>query len=251
VSSPDHPSSPDQLPDEPVTTRLPPVDASVPEAAGAEPKKVAPPTIWEQMGGPMGMLDSGLPVVVFVIVNAIGSLGWAIGAALAAGLVIAAARLIRHKPVTQAVAGLFGVGIAAFIAHRTGSAKGYFLFGIWSFAAYGTVLLLSILVRWPLIGVLWESVNGRGKLWRANRKLVRRYDFATAVWVVVFAARFVVQNRLYDANQVGWLATARLLMGYPLYFLAILATVLIVGSANGMTLPSRKGKLAARRSDRK
>ena len=89
----------------------------------------APVTIWEQMGG----------------------------------LLIAAVRLIRHKPVTQAVAGLFGVGLAAFIAHRTGSAKGYFLFGIWSFAAYGSLLLVSILVRWPLIGVLWEGVNGRGR----------------------------------------------------------------------------------------
>ena len=79
-----------------------------PAAATAVPadRKPAPPTLWEQMGGPMGMLDSGLPVVVFVLVNAITSLGWAIGAALAAGLVIAAVRLIRHKPVTQAVAGL-------------------------------------------------------------------------------------------------------------------------------------------------
>ncbi len=197
------------------------------------------PTMWEQMGGPMGMLDSGLPVVVFVVVNAIGSLGWAIGAALLAGLVIAAVRLVRHKPVTQAVAGLFGVGLAAFIAYRTGSAKGYFLFGIWSFVVYGSALLLSILVRWPLIGVLWEGLNSRGSAWRSNRKLVRRYDYATAVWVVVFAARFGVQHQLYTANEVGWLATARLLMGYPVYLLAILVTVLIVGSASGMSLPSR------------
>ena len=186
----------------------------------------------------MGMLDSGLPVVVFVLVNAFGTLGWAIGAALAAGLVIAGLRLVRHKPVTQAIAGLFGVGIAAFIAYRTGSAKGYFLFGIWSYVAYGSALLISMLVRWPLIGVLWEGVNGRGSGWRADRKLVRRYDYATGVWVLVFGARFAVQNQLYSANEVGWLATARLLMGYPLYLLAILATVLIVGSANGMSLPS-------------
>lgn len=199
------------------------------------------PTVWEQMGGPMGMLDSGLPVVVFVLVNAIGHrLGWSIGAALAAGLLIATARLVRRKPVTQAVAGLFGVGIAAFIAYRTGSAKGYFLFGIWSYVLYGSLLLLSILARRPLIGVLWESVNGRGQGWRKDRKLVRRYDYATGVWVVVFAARFLVQHWLYAADQVGWLATTRLLMGYPVYLLAIVATVLIVGSANGMTLPSLK-----------
>ncbi len=206
--------------------------------ADGEPARPIAPTIWEQMGGPMGMLDSGLPVVVFVLVNAITSLGWAIGAALAAGLIIAGVRLVRHKPVTQAIAGLFGVGLAAFIAYRTGSAKGYFLFGIWSFVGYGSALLISILVRWPLIGVLWEGVNGRGSTWRSDRKLVRRYDYATAVWVLVFGARFVVQKQLYAANEVGWLATARLLMGYPLYLLAIVATVLIVGSANGMALPS-------------
>ena len=250
MSSPERPAASD-IPES--TAAAAPVEVTEPPAtehpATEHPSTpTAPPTIWEQMGGPMGMLDSGLPVVVFVLVNAIAhKLGWAIGAALAAGVVIAAARLIRHKPVTQAVAGLFGVGIAAFIAYRTGSAKGYFLFGIWSFVAYGAVLLASIVVRWPLIGVLWESINGRGTSWRRDRKLVRRYDYATAVWALVFAARFVVQNQLYAANQVGWLATARLLMGYPVYLLAIVATVLIVGSSNGMSLPSVKSMFGAKK----
>ncbi len=205
------------------------------EAAG-DPQP-GPATMWEQMGGPMGMVDSGLPVVVFVLVNALSSLGWAIGAAVTAGLAIAVVRLVRKKPVTQAIAGLFGVALAAFIAHRTGSAKGFFLVGIWTYVAYGSVLAISILVRWPLIGVLWESLNGRGTTWRSDRRSVRRYDLATMVWLAVFGLRFAVQHALYDSNQVGWLATARLLMGYPLYLLAVLATVLIVGSASGMKLP--------------
>ena len=237
-------SSPD-----PSAGRTGPPDVVGPAPDDAVLKKPAP-TVWEQMGGPIGMLDSGLPVVVFVLVNAIWHhLGWAIGSALAAGVLIAALRLIRHKPVTQAIAGLFGVGIAAFIAHRTGSAKGYFLFGIWSFVLYGSALLVSILVRWPLIGVLWESINGRGTTWRQDRKLVRRYDYATVVWVVVFGARFAVQNQLYQANEVGWLATARLVMGYPVYLIAIVLTVLIVGSANGMTLPSFRTMLKGKKSD--
>jgi len=241
----------------PVTGPVPRQDTADPDGGSAElPTRTEssevesivqkqPPTIWEQMGGPAGMVDSGLPVVVFVVVNAISSLGWAVAAALGTGALIAILRMVRHKPVTQAIAGLFGVGIAAFIAYRTGSAKGYFLFGIWSFIVYGSVLLLSILVRRPLIGVLWESLNGRGSRWRSDRKLVRRYDYATAVWVLVFALRFGVQNQLYEAGRVGWLATARLLMGYPLYLLAILATVLIVGSTNGMSLPSIRGKKSA------
>jgi hypothetical protein len=205
------------------------------------------PTIWEQMGGPMGLVDSGLPVVVFVVVNALAGLGWGIGAAVAAAALIAILRLVRGRPATQAISGLLGVGVAAFIAYRTGSAKGYFLLGIWSYVIYGGALLLSILVRWPLVGVLWESLNGRGTAWRRDRSLVRKYDLATGVWVLVFALRFLVQNQLYDSDKVGWLATARLLMGYPLFIVAIGVTVLIVGSAAGMRLP---GWMQRRQPDR-
>lgn len=188
----------------------------------------ATPTIWEQMGGPMGMVDSGLPVLVFVIVNAITSLTPAIYAALGAGVLIAVIRLMRKKPVTQAIAGLFGVGIAAFIAYKSGSAKGFFALGIWSYLVYGGALIASILVRWPLIGVIWEGINGRGSGWRQDRKLVRRYDWASAVWIAIFAARYLVQDSLYDSDQVGWLATAKIAMGYPLYFVGIGLTVWII-----------------------
>ena len=192
------------------------------------------PTLLDQMGGPMGMLDSGLRVVVFVVVNVMAGLTAGIIAALAAGVVIAAARLVRHKPVTQAIGGLVAVGIAAFIAYRVGSARGYFLFGIWTYLLYGAALALSVIVRWPLIGLAWESLNGRGRAWRADRRLRYRYDAATLVWVAVFALRYVVQQWLYGADQVGWLAGARLAMGYPLFVIAALATVVIVGSASGV-----------------
>ncbi len=218
-----------------------PVAAEVNDPAAESDQAVqqAPPTIWEQMGGPMGMIDSGLPVVVFIVANTIGGLGWGIGAALAAALVIAILRLVRKRPVTQAIAGLFGVGIAAFIAYRTDSAKGYFLLGIWSYLLYGGALLLSILVRWPLIGVIWEGINGKGTAWRSDRKLVRRYDYATFVWVLVFAARYLVQNYLYDTDQVGWLAAVRLLMGYPVYILAIAISVWIVAGGSAIVVPEK------------
>ncbi len=193
----------------------------------------------------MGMVDSGLPVVVFVIANALGGLGWGIGTALAAGVLIAGLRIARRRPVTQALAGLFGVGIAAFIAYRTGSAKGFFLLGIWSYLLYGGVLLLSILLRWPLVGVLWEGINGRGTRWRSDRRLVRRYDLATLIWVAVFAARYLVQSRLYDNDQVGWLAAVRLLMGYPVFIVAIALSVWVVAGSGGFRHASsqfRRGK---------
>lgn len=209
------------------------------EGAPHEPvQSAAESTLLAQMGGPMGMVDSGLPVVVFVLVNVLAGLTPAIIAALASGVVIAAIRLIRHKPVTQAIGGLFAVGIAAYIAHRTGSARGFFAFGIWTQALYGGAFLLSIIVRWPLIGILWEGLNGRGTAWRKDRSLLRRYDLATLVWVAVFALRFGVQQWLYGKGDdlIGWLAAARLGMGYPLFIVAILATIVIVGSATGTRL---------------
>ncbi len=214
---------------EPFSPAAADTDANDP-AIGGSPERAerTVPTIWEQMGGPMGMVDSGLPVVVFIVANTIGGLGWGIGAAVAAAVVIAIMRIARRRPVTQAVGGLFGVGVAAYIAYRTDSAKGYFLLGIWSYLLYGGALLLSIVVRWPLVGVIWELVNGRGRAWRRDRALVRRYDWATFVWVAVFAVRYLVQNYLYDNDQVGWLAAFRLIMGYPLFIVAIAVSVLIV-----------------------
>ena len=198
------------------------------------------------MGGPMGMVDSGLPVVVFIIANIIGGLGWGIGAAVATAVIIAILRIARHRPVTQAIGGLFGVGIAAFIAYKTGSAKGYFLWGIWLYLAYASGLLLSILIRWPLVGLVWEGINGKGTAWRRDKKLLRRYDWATFVWVVVFALRYLVQNYLYDTDQVGWLAAVRLLMGYPVFIVAIVLSAWIV--VGGHPIKLIKDALAARKA---
>lgn len=216
-----------------------------PEApAPAEPQM---PSTWQQMGGLSGILDSAIPVIVFVIANAIAGLGWAIGAAVAAAIGLSLWRLARKEPMSQAIGGLFGVAIAAYIAHRSGEAKGYFLLGIWSFAVYGAVLLVSILVRWPLVGVIWENLNGRGNAWRRNPSLVRKYDLATALWVVMCAARFVVQRWLYDTDQVGWLAVARIAMGYPLFIVVIIGTVLIVNSGSGKTWREQWREHAERR----
>jgi hypothetical protein len=191
------------------------------------------PTVLEQMGGVSGMLYSSLPVVVFVIVNfAAKNLMAAIISALAAAVVIGVVLAIRKGTIQPAISAVFGVGIAAFIAYKTGEAKGFFLFGIWQSVVYGGAFLLSIILRWPLAGVIWTFLNGRDRSWRSDKATVRDYDIATFVWALVFFARFVVQRWLYDEDQVGWLAVARLGMGYPLMAVALLATVWAVRRAD-------------------
>lgn len=188
-------------------------------------------TLLEQMGGISGLIYSSVPVLVFVLVNSFFGLTAAIWGSLGVAVAITVLRVVRKEPLQPAISGLFGVAIAAFIAYRTGSAKGFFLFGIWASLIYGSVFLASVLVRWPLVGVIWSYLNGHGMAWRAEKGAVRAYSIATLTWVAVFGARFTVQRWLYNEDQTGWLAFAKIAMGYPLTAIALLVTVWAVRSA--------------------
>ena len=185
------------------------------------------PTLLEQMGGVTGLVSSAVPVVVFVIVQALfHTLVASIIAAVGSAAALAVWRFVRGEKLQPAFSGLFGVAVCAVIAWRTGQAKGFFLLGIWTSLLYGGVFLISMIVRWPLVGTLWHLVNGDGQGWRRSPRLRRGYDLATLAWVVVFGARFVVQRWLYDSAYADtWLGWVRLAMGVPLALLAAAVTV--------------------------
>lgn len=195
-----------------------------------EPEKPAP-TLLDQMGGLAGLVYSTLPVVAFVPVDSL----WGLTAAIWSSLGVAAAvllwRVVRRGAIQPAISGFLGVAICVFIAHRTGSARGYFLYGIYVSLAFAAAFLISIPVRWPLVGVIWGVLEGHGTGWRTNRVAMRAYDIATAAWALVFGARYLVQSHLYDSKETGWLAVARIGMGWPLTGLALLVTIWAVRRA--------------------
>ncbi len=188
-------------------------------------------TLLEQLGGLSGLIYSTLPVVVFVPSNALWGLAAAIWIALGVAAAILVWRLARRNPIQPAISGFLGVGVCAFIAYRMGAAKGFFLFGIWASLLYAGVFLASLVVRWPLAGVIWGVLNGHGTQWRSDRRVVRLYDLATLVWVLVFAARYLVQSHFYHTNSTGLLAITRIAMGWPLTAVALLVTVWAVRRA--------------------
>jgi hypothetical protein len=199
----------------------------------ADPETAGPrtATLLEQMGGIAGLVSSTVPVAVFVIVNLIASLQPALIAAIAVAVAIAVWRLSRREVLQPAISGLFGVGVCAFIAYRSGAAKDFFLPGLWYSGILGGAFLLSVLVRWPLAGVVWHALNGEGHAWRQDRRLRTAYTVATLLWAAVFGARLLVQGWLYNADETTWLAVARLAMGYPLLAVALLGTVWAVRRA--------------------
>ncbi len=200
-------------------------------AERTDPQPRSTPTLMEQMGGVAGIVASTIPVVVFVVANVLSSLQPALIAAIVAGVAVFVYRVVRKQPLQPAVSGLLGVGVAAFIAARTGEARGFYLPGLLTSAAFGLAFLVSVLVRWPLAGVVWHGINGHGHAWRRDPRLLRAYTWASLLWAAVFASRVVLQGFLYYRNEETWLGVARLLMGYPLVGLALLGTVWAVRRA--------------------
>ncbi len=188
----------------------------------------------DSIGGWSGAAITAIPTVVFVIVNVTASLRVAVIAAVATSLALAAYRLVRKQSVQQALSGLIGVVIGAVIAARTGQARGYFLFGIWTSFLYAVPFAVSVLVRRPLVGLLWEFLDptpGTRSPWHRTRPLLVAYTWATLAGTALFLARGIVQLTLYGEKHTGWLAFARIAMGYPLYIAAVGFAFLIVTRA--------------------
>lgn len=198
-------------------------------------------SVLDAMGGVRGLVESVAPGVVFVAVYvATSALTPALLAAVGATLLAVVARLVQRTPVTQALAGVLGVAVGVFWAWRTGDAQDYFAYGLWTNAAYGVACLVSILVGWPLVGLVVGLLRGEGTGWRADRVLRTRYTWATWLWVGMFGLRLAVQVPLFLGASVGWLGTARLVMGVPLWALTLWVTWLLVrtpGSSRAPTPP--------------
>lgn len=182
------------------------------------------------MGGWLGVVETIVPSVLFGTSFALtGEALISVSLAGGTSAVFILYRLITRKSASSALMGALAIGFAAWLALRDGGqAVDYFIPGFITNAVYGTVLLLSILVRWPIIGVLVEVLRGNDTSWRKNRRVLTIYSGVTAFWVGFFCLRLAIQLPLYFAGNTELLATARVAMGPPLYALVIVSTWLML-----------------------
>ena len=213
--------------------------------APAAPPLTTKPALVEALGGKRGLIDSGLPAVVFVLVNSVvqafGDRGTALDAAIAAsvacGLAIVVLRLVRKETLQQAISGFFGLAIAVFFARRSGEARGFFLPGIFINVAYGLAFVGSAVLGRPIVGYVYGAVEGLDARWRADSRLRRTFAVASVGWSLVFASRAVVQAVLYVMDRPGLLAASKLLMGWPLTIAAVALTVAYVKRRRELPAP--------------
>lgn len=198
-------------------------------------------------GGVQGIAESIVPGLVFLVSFTIArDLTLSLVAALAAAAVFTVVRLIQRRPLTQALAGVVGVGISAWFANTTGKAEDFYLPGFFTNAAYIVAMVLSILVKWPVAGLLFGFLRNEGLDWRKDAARLKAYRLGTWIIVAVLALRLAVQVPLYLMGPDGFaaLATTRLLMGAPLYILGVWIAWLVTRPAAtkpSATKPSATG----------
>lgn len=201
--------------------------------------------IHDAFGGVRGLLDSGLPTAAFVVVFLLAGLMPAVWSAVGIGAVLLGVRLARRESAQHAVAGFVVVGVAAFIASRTGQPESFFLPKLLINGGYGLAWLVSILIRWPILGVVLGPLLGEWFAWRRDPPRLRAYTLASWLWVGLFAARLVVAVPLYLSGQVVALGVAHLATSWPLFLLLCWATWLILRRVPVSGSPGAAGSTAS------
>ena len=176
----------------------------------------------QAVGGWRGAIESGAPSVAFLVAYQVSGrdLTLALRAAGIVALVATAARIARRGSLQFVASGVLGVAVSAWLVARTGQAKDYFVPGLITNVLWGAAYLASVLLRYPLIGILVGSVEGQPLKWVRDTERRRAAMLATWGFVALFALRLAIEVPLYLAGALNALGIAKLVLGWPPYVLA-------------------------------
>lgn len=205
----------------------------------------------ELLGGVRGVIESSIAGVVFALVYAASgqNLRVSLWAAIGSGLLVVLVSIVQRRTVKQAVIGFVGIAIMALVARITGKPEDFYLWPILKNGGFALIYLVSILVRWPLLGLMLGPVLGEGTAWRRDPARLRAYQLASACWVAMFALRFAVQLPLWMAGEVGWLGFQAIPLGLPLFLLTCWITFVILVRVPLAKGPRATDEVSDRRSD--
>jgi hypothetical protein len=189
-------------------------------------------TVIKALGGKKGLIDSGLPAVIFLVTfNVRNNLREAIVAALSLSICLAIFRLAKKDTIQHSISGILGVLICAYFANRSGNASDFYIPKLLTNLAYGSAYLLANLVGWPILGIVLGPLLGENFEWRKNPERKKVYTRASWIWVAMFFARIAVQYPIYRSGNVNLLGTVNLAMGYPLFFATAYGSWLVIKTA--------------------
>ena len=180
-------------------------------------------------GGKKGLIDSGIPAVIFLVIfNVTKDLRSALIASIAISALLTIIRLARQDTLQHALSGFIGVLICAWFANRTGNATDLYVPKLLTNLGYGSVYLIANLVGWPVLGLMLGPILGENLSWRNHPERKRAYVQASWLWVAMFFTRIAVQYPIYRSGNVNLLGTVNLAMGYPFFIATAYGSWLII-----------------------
>ncbi len=186
-------------------------------------------SLLKAVGGVRGIIESVLPGLAFLVVYTTTHILWlSVLVPLALAVVFIVIRLVTRSGVTQALVGLVLLALSAVFALASGKPEANFLPGIWINSIFLVTIVVSILARWPLIGIVVGFVTNEPTEWRASKPKRRALFIATWLWAGLFTIRLAIEVPLYLEHETSWLAGVRLVTGVPLYAVFLWLTWLLV-----------------------
>ena len=180
-----------------------------------------PPSPMDILRDPRALVDTGLGPVAFITVNALTDLNTAAYVAVGISIAIAVWRGVRREPITNAIGGLLGTGLAVFIALYTGSASGFFVPRAIQNAGLALAFWGSIAFRRPLVGFFVAPIYHFPPGWYRDPRIRRAFSEGTAAFAIVFTVRAVVYTVLILAEREAALAGAVVVLGWPAFLGAL------------------------------
>jgi hypothetical protein len=178
------------------------------------------------VAGKVGLLDTILPPILFLLLNGLAGFTAAMIGALGLAVLIAILRLRRGQSLLYALAGMGSIGLAIALAALLGRSEGYFLPGIVNGGLTLALALVSLLIRKPMVA--WTSYLARRWPldWYWHEKVRPAYTEVTLAWIVFFVLSLFWQVTLFQGNNVSQLALVNALTGWPATIVLLIVSYL-------------------------
>ncbi len=171
--------------------------------------------------GSHALLDSALPPLLFLIINAIFGFQAAMISALVIGAGITGFRIARRQKIWYALGGIGAAGLAIGLRYLLDSTTAFFLPTLINGGLTTIVLLVSILAKQPAVAFT-SALTRRWPLeWYWHPKVRPAYAEVTAIWVVFSGIKLAIQALLYQRDRFIPLAYFNFFSGWPAMILLL------------------------------
>ena len=161
------------------------------------------------------LLDSFIPLLVFLIANPLIGMDFALWGALVVAGGFSLYRIALRESLVYSLGGLGGILLAALFVKLSSSETGFFLPGLISGAVTVVLCVVSVVLNRPVAA--WSSfITRRWPLeWYWHFKVLPAYNEVTIIWAVAFAGRLGLEFWFFQQEAIGALSATRVFLGWP------------------------------------